>query len=229
MMNIVKKAACALVVLATTSSVVMAVSIDVKVIGTITPAACKPTLSGGGVIDYGKIQIAALKRDELNQLAAKQLDFAITCDSPAQVALTGINGRPGTAAGTASEQSGGSTKAPDGINTTYGDYVVGLGQDGNKKIGGYTISISNILADNVEVDGIYKANTLSWRQWKGIAVYGGDKLLGSVAKKGELQPISFTTLSGKLNVQAYLNKISDLDITKPIKLDGLTTLELVYL
>jgi hypothetical protein len=30
-------------------------------------------------------------------------------------------------------------------------------------------------------------------------------------------------------VQAYINKASELDLTKPIALDGLTTLELVYL
>ncbi|UXZ19937.1 DUF1120 domain-containing protein [Pseudomonas sp. YeP6b] len=43
--------ACALAVLATTSLSALADSVDVKVIGTITPASCKPTLAGGGVVD----------------------------------------------------------------------------------------------------------------------------------------------------------------------------------
>ena len=230
MINTVKKTVCALVVLATTSSVVMAESIDVKVIGTITPGACKMTLSGGGVIDYGAIMLSSLRRDALNQLDNKQLDFAITCESPAKIALTGINGRLGTAAGTENNNSSGAAKIPNDIDRRNGDYVVGLGLDGDKKIGGYTISISNVVADNFDVDGIFKAVELTnWSAWKMLPLYGSSKLYGSVAKKGELQPVAFTTLAGKLNVQAYLNKTSELNLTKPVKLDGLTTVELVYL
>lgn len=230
MMNTVKKTVCTLVVLATTSSVVMAESIDVKVIGTITPGACKITLSGDGVIDYGSIMLSSLKRDALNQLDNKQLDFAITCESPAKIALTGIDGRPGTTAGTQSDGSGGAAKTPNGIDASNGEYAVGLGLDGNKKIGGYTISISNTVADNVNVNGIFKqGESEDWSAWKMLPLYGNSKLYGSVAKKGEQQPIAFTTLAGKLNVQAYLNKTSELNLTKPIKLDGLTTVELVYL
>lgn len=230
MMNTVKKTVCTLVVLATTTSVVMAESIDVKVIGTITPGACKITLSGGGVVDYGAIMLSSLRRDALNQLDNKQLDFAITCESPAKIALTGIDGRPGTAAGTENGSSGGAAKTPNGIDDRNGEYVVGLGLDGNKKIGGYTISISNTVADNVNVDGIFKqGESEDWSAWKMLPLYSNSKLYGSVAKKGKLQPVAFTTLAGKLNVQAYLNKTSELNLTKPIKLDGLTTVELVYL
>lgn len=233
MMNAIKKTACALAVLAT-STAAMAESVDVKVIGTITPTACKPTLSGGGTVDYGIIPPASLKKDALNQLGNKQLDFAITCDAPVKLALTGINGRPGTAAGTEGENGGGSSVAPAGIDTSNGEYVVGLGLDGNKKVGGYTIGISNLVADNIDADGIYNSGDIKtksgdWLTWKVLPVYGGVKIYGSVAKKGEKQPIAFTTLAGKLNVQAYINKASELDLTKPVKLDGLTTLELVYL
>ncbi|WP_139319892.1 DUF1120 domain-containing protein, partial [Serratia marcescens] len=63
MMNAVKKTTCALAVLATNSTAVMAESIDVKVIGTITPTACKPNFGGGGTIDYGNIQPASLSND----------------------------------------------------------------------------------------------------------------------------------------------------------------------
>ncbi|EMH7336993.1 DUF1120 domain-containing protein [Serratia marcescens] len=83
MMNAVKKTACALAVLAT-STAVMVESIDVKVIGTITPAACKPTLTGDGVVDYGTIAPASLNKDAFNQLDNKKLDFVITCDAPAK-------------------------------------------------------------------------------------------------------------------------------------------------
>ena len=91
MMNAVKKTACALAVLAT-STAAMAESVDVKVIGTITPTACKPTLSGGGTVDYGIIPPASLKKDAFNQLDKRQLDFAITCDAPAKVAIAAKSG-----------------------------------------------------------------------------------------------------------------------------------------
>lgn len=56
-MNAIKKNVCDLAVLAT-SNAVMAESIDVKVIGTITPTACKPTLTGSA-----PLITAILRRD----------------------------------------------------------------------------------------------------------------------------------------------------------------------
>ncbi|MCH1996717.1 DUF1120 domain-containing protein, partial [Achromobacter xylosoxidans] len=44
------------------ASVAQAQSIDVRVIGTITPAACIPSLAGGGVVDYGNIAASTLNQ-----------------------------------------------------------------------------------------------------------------------------------------------------------------------
>lgn len=49
------------------------------------------------------------------------------------------------------------------------------------------------------------------------------------SKKGETTPAKFTTMSGKVSAQAYINKTSDLDMTKPINIDGMISLEMVYL
>ncbi|MNW06548.1 hypothetical protein D3C71_2029760 [compost metagenome] len=51
----------------------------------------------------------------------------------------------------------------------------------------------------------------------------------SWAATGTLTPVAFKTLATTLEVQAFINKASELDITKPIQLDGLATLELIYL
>ena len=51
MFNTIKKTSCALAVLAATALSAHAESVDVRVIGTITPAACMPTLTGGGTTD----------------------------------------------------------------------------------------------------------------------------------------------------------------------------------
>lgn len=233
MMNAVKKTACALAVLAT-STAVMAESIDVKVIGTITPTACKPTLTGGGTIDYGTINPNTLKKDEFTLLAEKQIDFAITCDAPAKVALKAIDGRTNTAAGT---EANGSDFAKDPTGKLFGSsdmYVSGLGLDGDKKIGGYSLRLAagTMKLDGVDVDGIWTTDG-STTNWAGPVTLGtlfySKTPYNSWAKKGEKKPLAFTTLAGKLNAQAYINKASELDLTKPVKLDGLTTLELVYL
>ncbi|MHA7845304.1 DUF1120 domain-containing protein [Serratia sp. D1N4] len=233
MLNHLQKTVCALAVLATTSLPALAESIDVRVIGTISPAACAPTLSGGGTIDYGTIKTSTLATDAFTLLPEKQLDFAINCDAPAKVAIT------------AHSQRGASAVNADGLLVEMGGHsglfgfaanfgVVGLGLDGAKGIGGYSVRLAagTMNADGVAVDSIMaNGNTTSWEAAPSGALFNTPTSLryASWATKGTTTPIAFTTLAGKLGVQAYINKTSELDLTKPVVLDGLTTLELVYL
>jgi hypothetical protein len=232
MMNAVKKTACALAVLATTSTAVMAESIDVKVIGTITPTACKPTLTGGGTIDYGTINPNTLKKDEFTVLAEKQIDFAITCDAPAKVAIAAKSGRGESAVNIKDGKLTviSTNNALFGVGNTH---AAGLGLDGAKGVGGYSLRLQagTMKADGKNVDSIQShGNTTSWVKTEyGILFNQSSQRYASWAATGTLTPIAFTTLSGKLGAQAYINKASELDLTKPVKLDGLTTLELVYL
>ncbi|MBF4185541.1 DUF1120 domain-containing protein [Serratia ureilytica] len=231
MMNAVKKTACALAVLAT-STAVMAESIDVKVIGTITPTACKPTLTGGGTIDYGTINPNTLKKDEFTILAEKQIDFSITCDAPAKVAIAAKSGRGESAVNI----KDGKLTVISTENTLFGHPSIaaaGLGLDGTKGVGGYGLRLQagTMQADGKNVDSIQSnGNTTSWAKTElGSLFNSTSQRYASWAATGTLTPIAFTTLSGKLGAQAYINKASELDLTKPVKLDGLTTLELVYL
>jgi type 1 fimbria pilin len=218
------------------SSAFAADSVDVKVIGTISPVACTPTLSGGGTVDYGTIKSDTLKADDYTVLPVKSLDFAITCDGNAKVAVKAINGRMGTAAG-GTEDAKGSTKPP--VALTIGGNSFGLGLAGTKKIGGYALQTSNLTYDGKTAVAIYNSADWAADTWISYAGGPGDKgvlininspvLKESVAATGTLVPIAFKNLAGKLEVQAYINKGSELDLTKPIQLDGLTTLELVYL
>ncbi|MBE4810069.1 MULTISPECIES: DUF1120 domain-containing protein [unclassified Enterobacter cloacae complex] len=213
-------------------------SVQVNVIGTIVPAACTPTLSGGGVVDYGNIKASTLSADAYTLLPVKSLDFAISCDAPARVALHAVNDRPGTLAG--GEVANGVGKAPVNVfGNTSGLYpVVGLGLDGTKKIGGYGLTITGgtVTADGNPVDSITNAQNDGTGTW-----YSSGKGLGagtpfswtprsiSWAQTGTLVPVAFKTLAGKLDVQAYINKASELDLSHAVKLDGQTTLEVVYL
>jgi hypothetical protein len=232
MLNHLQKTVCALAVVATTSLPALAESIDVRVIGTIDPAACVPTLSGGGTVDYGTIKPTALATDAFTVLEEKQLDFAITCDAPAKVAITAHSQRGASAVkadGTLAEMAA----VPSIFGSPSNTAVVGLGLDGTKGIGGYGIRLAagTMTADGVAVDSIQsQSNTTSWAATAYGSLLNTSALrYSSWAATGTTTPIALTTLTGKLGVQAYINKASELDLTKPVVLDGLTTLELVYL
>lgn len=233
MRNFVKQTACALAVLATSSAAMAAESLDIKVIGTITPAACVPTLSGGGTIDYGTIPPDSLKQDAFTTLDEKQINFTITCDAPTKVAVTAKSGRGASAVqqsnGSLVDMSTGNNGMFDGINIS----AVGLGLDGDKGIGGYglRLAIGTMVADGTPVDSIQSdGNTTSWSKAQTGSMFSStSQRYVSWAASGTLEPVAFTTLTGKLGAQAYINKASELDLTKPVQLDGLSTLTLVYL
>lgn len=221
------------------SSVFAADSVDLKVIGTITPVACTPTLSGGGTVDYGTIKADTLKADDYTVLPVKSLDFAITCDGNAKVAVNAFSGRMGTTVGDAEATNGAST-IPAGItifgqdSSTSTAQAFGLGLDGTKKIGGYLTRFNNAnaKADGVAVDTITRRGpTGTWlaAAQKTANLVSKTFLQPSWAATGTLTPVAFKTLATTLEVQAFINKASELDITKPIQLDGLATLELIYL
>ncbi|WP_454889492.1 DUF1120 domain-containing protein [Serratia quinivorans] len=214
------------------SSAFAADSVDLKVIGTITPVACTPTLSGGGTVDYGTIKADTLKADAYTVLPIKSLDFAITCDGNAKLALRGINGRIGSLAG-ATEGVSGFGNIDSGVfgAGVGGNAGLGLTSD-NKKIGGYAarVTTASVKADNIAVDTIYRNDPAdNWfANSSGLFMNSSNRQI-SWATTGTVVPVAFKTLAGTLEVQAFINKSSELDITKPIKLDGLTTIELVYL
>ncbi|WP_112362464.1 DUF1120 domain-containing protein, partial [Serratia quinivorans] len=214
-------------------SVFAADSVDLKVIGTIEPVACTPTLSGGGTVDYGTIKADTLKADDYTVLPLKSLDFSITCDGRTKVAVQAINGRLDSLAG-ATEGTSGTGSTPVTLPELNSAGVAGLGLDGVAKIGGYGLVINptSLTADGVAVDSITwsAAGSTAWEKSATGGMFNsvpGRRL--SWAATGTLIPVTFKNMAGKLNVQAYINKASELDITKPIKLDGLTTIELVYL
>ena len=233
MMKQMQQSVCALAVLAATTLPAMAASVDVRVIGAITPAACTPTLSGGGTVDYGVINPTTLSATDYTVLPEKSVDFSITCTAPAKVAITPVNGRPGTVAG-ATEAGGGAALTPVSLLSLTGAGVVGLGLSNGEKIGGYAMKVEDLTTDGAPADVIRTAlGTTGWAADGNH--YGFFRNVGTVpfqvtaAAPGTLVPEAFTTLNGKLRVQAYLNKTSELNVANAVNLDGLTTIELVYL
>ena len=227
--------ACALAVLTITSLPSYAKDIEVKVAGTITPSGCTPTLSGDGAIDYGMIKSDSLTLDAYTTLEQKFLELTITCDAPVKLALEAKNGRPNTLAGVATEDaiSGAALSPVGGLNGSRGaPAVVGLGLSNSARIGGYAIHFGSGVGSVITREG----ETGKWTHSSGD---GGENNFYSIGVKRQLSwmkvwgsfpdPDAIKNVTIDLMVQAYINKASELDLTKPVILDGLTTLELIYL
>jgi len=225
-------------ILATLSLVAQAAdSVDVKVIGTIVPAACTPVLSGGGTVDYGTIPASSLSATAYTVLTEKEVDFTITCEAPAKIAIKALNGRPNSTAGTLEGPTGFAMSDPSLrlFNMAPPVMVAGLGLDGSDRIGAYGLRIvpGTTVADGSAADTIITAFSSgyngSWNTSSGLMFPVTFTQYLSWAAKGSYAPLAFTTLAGKLGVQAYINKASELNLSKPIYIDGLTTLEVTYL
>lgn len=219
--------------LISTSSAFAADTVDLKVGGSITPAACIPSISGGGAINYGDVKANILKKDNYYRMGKKELDFTITCSNLTKLALTAVNERIGSLAGATEDPQGGADSPVVGMPS----YTYGLGLANGKKIGGYSIRLNDITYDGKKAAVLESYGTSStWRRAGGtdndrdqLISTNGKLMRVSWAAQGTDTPIAFRALAGTLEVEAFINKGSELDITSIIKLDGQTTLELTYL
>lgn len=229
MMKNMMKSACAIAVLAASTNV-MADSVDLVVKGTIAPIACQANILGSGVFDYGVISPSSLKADTINNLPAKTSNITITCDAPTKIALKAANNRGGTIPGrelnlTYDEPTPGAKLFG---STTYP--TLGLGMANGKKLGGWGVKFLNMKADNVVSDVIGTSDAGStWVKDAAMRPTSTGRLLTSMAKTGELTPMTAKVFSYDIQVEAYINKTAELDVSKPAALDGSATIELVYL
>lgn len=194
---------------------------DLSVKGYIVPASCSFTITNS-VIDYVRIDPNILSATASTRLEAKSTPYVIKCGShaKAKVGIKAIDNRAATRiSGLAQAHWGGN------YNDTY-NYGLGATASG-QKIGGYTIHLRNSVADSKAVGVITSTNN-------GATWYAGGQALGHGNNIGSWHtgnslPVALNVLSGTLEVQAIINKTSELDMSRQINLDGQATLELRYL
>ncbi|MBS0906154.1 DUF1120 domain-containing protein [Pantoea dispersa] len=230
MMKKMMKTACALAVLAASANV-MAESVEVKLIGTISPASCTPTLSGTGNVDYGSILSDSLNPTGYTKLADKETQLSIVCDAPAKVAIQAVSGRKDSTVSDGTEGTSGAAAPVSAVSMPAGFGVVGLGISNGKKVGAYGVAISDVTLNSIAAKAIQSDDKQSWNDSNASSLYKADGSTSylSWSDAGEVTPAAFETMNARLTVKTYLNKTSDLDLSKPVQLDGLTTIELVYL
>lgn len=237
-MNKRHKTTCVLALLAITSLPTLAKDIEIKVAGTITPSGCTPMLSGSGAADYGTIKSDSLTLDVYTALDSKFLDLSITCDAPVKLALEAKNGRPNTLAGADEDAISGAALSPtasaSGVLSTA-TAVVGLGVSGSAHIGGYALKAVAFKTDGIGAQLITReGDSGEWKEYTGGKEGNNFYSIGVKRqlswKNGSIkEPVAFKTATMSLMVQAYINKAAELDLTKSVVLNGLSTIELIYL
>lgn len=194
---------------------------DLRVKGSIAPSSCSFTITNS-VIDYGSIDPNTLSATNYTKLAKKSTPYAVRCGThaKAKVGIKSVDNRA-------------STRIPNLMVSQFGGaytdtYNYGLGANAkNQKVGGYVVHLRNSVADGKAVSVLTSTNN-------GASWGAGGEALGLVSNiaswySGTATPIQLNTLSGNLEVQAVINKTSELDLSSQVSLDGQATLELRYL
>ena len=189
---------------------------EVKAWGVIRPAACIPTIAGGGVVDYGTIPAKSLTAGALTSLPDRQVELLITCDSDMSLGITSFDNRANSQIDLPVDRSG--------IN-------FGLGLVKDKKVGSYTIAITDGSSlDGVTQPSVYfkRTNEDTWLNSGVNFLLNGPGLLYSIGSKFRT-PGTGKQWNIKLKIAAKINTPENLDMTGDVPLDGSASIEVKYL
>ncbi|MCX2899822.1 DUF1120 domain-containing protein [Pseudomonas mandelii] len=200
-------ALCATALIGVAPPAVAASTTELKVTGIITPAACVPTLSSGGIVDHGKISSQDLNQTKETRLAQHTLQFSVNCDSATVFTLKPIDNRPNT-------------------DHDRGE-LFGLGKiNGDQRLGGFLPSFHNVVADGVPAITLGSIdNGNSWYRNSFIFPYAVNAV-GSPADPST--PIAVKDLATDLLINTYIARADSLDLGNEVAIDGSTTLEIRY-
>ncbi|WP_439854556.1 DUF1120 domain-containing protein [Pseudomonas yamanorum] len=185
-------------------------TVDLTVKGIITPNACTPSLSSGGVIDHGKMSAKDLNATQITMLPKVELQMTVTCDAPVIFALKATDNR-------------------DGSGTSSG---FGLGFiNGTQKLGSYTLNLGTSTnppqADGETVQAIGSFdNGVTWERWNSFetGVYVSVATLADAST-----PRATQLLVTPVAYSGYINRTDGLDLSNEVNIDGSATIEVMYL
>lgn len=207
-MNVTLKTLMTTLLLTGAGSVMAASSVDLSVRGLITPSACEPALSSGGVYDLGKISSKDLNPDKVTYLGEHLLQMTVTCDAATLMAIEPQDNRPGS--------------SYDAMPFRFG-----LGSiNAIEKLGYVEMWLTSMLADGVAGRPI--GSTDGGLTWSGDAALKNDTLT-SVADTATLVPLPVQVLTMDLNLAATIAPTNELTLTNEAPIDGSVTLTVKYL
>ncbi|WP_050478102.1 DUF1120 domain-containing protein [Herbaspirillum rhizosphaerae] len=200
-----------------------AATVDLTVVSTVTPVACTPILSGGGVADYGAMPAGILKSGGITALPTRSLSLSIGCDASAKISLKVIDNRGGSIVA-------GIVAAGSGDGNLNDAFNYGLGVASGKKIGGYTITLrpGSYTGDYAAVQLFASSdNGATWQTTSSGVVAKGRSFSWGAAGAGTIG--AYQNIVGTITVQPYIDRPENLALSQEVVLDGSATLELSYL
>ena len=182
-------------------------STDLTVQGTITPNGCEPMLSGGGVVDFGKMAAKALNPDSPTELPRVELQLSIQCNAPTLLAFNTIDNRRGTSA----------------IHDHW--HGLGLTPDG-EMLGSTGLGLYEAMADGVPARTLNSEDGgVTWIP----SAFLGHSMLSAIGLGTNYTPIAVTRFTSQLRLYTYINHGDRLTVMDEIPLDGHVTLQMKYL
>ncbi|QLA67840.1 DUF1120 domain-containing protein [Enterobacter pasteurii] len=220
------------VILAMSSAAHAAGTAELKVTGVLTNSACTPTLSGGGIVDFGTTNIGNMSATATNQLGNKDLSLSISCVAPTKVGWSIIDDRADSKQNLIVENTDWSGSG----SVWSSNSLFGAGKTaGGVNLGAYsvTMQLSNVTADGKTTGMISGANSTgsySWGQMVGdSAPVRNDGIVYTVAGDASVDPLAFTSAVFPLRVALAVQDTTTLALTDDTQIDGQATISLVYL
>lgn len=194
-----------------------AASVDLKVIGTITPASCTPTFSGGGIIDYGTMPASTLSATAQTTLPDKTSALTITCDAAVKYGVSVLDNRAASAVNT--------------LNTIAGYTAAnkfGLGAVNGVNIGTYSIQLTSPTPDSGTTNILNSTDSgATWTASNGAVANNAMIGFGNSATATTATP--HKTMNIGVRVVAAIVPANSLPLSSSVKIDGSTTFTVSYL
>lgn len=198
--------------LTSVSSAFAASSTDLTVTGTITPAACTPSLANGGVVHFEDIPAKDLSPTTHTRLEDKTLQLTVNCEASTQFAISFLDQRENTA-------------------SEKGNRAFGLGlTSANEKLGRYQLGFKNPVADTSVTTLWSEDNGVTWARFLDSHVIGRMQWIGfGNATAGVWSPDFLQTVTVDVTLDTAIAPANGLTLTDNVELDGSATLQIVYI
>ena len=180
---------------------------DLSVRGSITPSACAPLISGGGVVDFGKMSVNSLNADQHTALPNQSMQLSVRCEAPTFFTLNTIDNRSGSSANH--------------------DRWHGLGMTPNdEKLGGSAFHLYNSVADGAAVRVIVSDDGgVSWEPANEL----NHLWLTAFARINQLDPIAVQDFDAEIRLFTHIAPADNLTLVDEVPVDGHATVQLKYL
>jgi hypothetical protein len=193
--------------IACTPAIHAASSTELSVTGLITPGACTPSLSGGGVIDHGKVTAKDLNPDKPTSLQDGTLYLDVKCEAATLFTLSTIDNRQGSSA--------------------FHPNSHGLGViNDDQNLGSVAFGLFDAMADGVAVKTIMSRN--DGANWRVSSYLGHAGLTAFASLTDQATPIAIKDLNARLTAFTTIVRANELTLSDEIPIDGYVTVQLNY-